>query len=189
MPKIINDERVYEAVIRIIIEHGYDGATTKKIAEAAGMSEVTLFRKYGSKLQLVRNAIAYIMTRTNMDPGALYTGDVRKDLMRMVEIFQESVVKHGNFILVLFTEMFHHPELAEVVQNRQHISETFARVIARYQEEGVLKKEDPMHAVFALVGPLMLSSLLSIMIPNQQVESLDPEQHVDYFLQGRRSNN
>ena len=57
MPKIIEDEQVYLVALQTITERGYAGATTKQIAEAANMSEVTLFRKYGSKAELIRQAI------------------------------------------------------------------------------------------------------------------------------------
>ena len=53
MPKIIEDENVYRAAVQVVIKRGYSGATTKQIAEAAGISEVTLFRKYGNKAQLI----------------------------------------------------------------------------------------------------------------------------------------
>ena len=51
MPKVIEDEDVYQAVIEVVAEYGYSGATTKQMADAADVSEVTLFRKYGNKAQ------------------------------------------------------------------------------------------------------------------------------------------
>ncbi len=54
MPKVIADMQIFQAVMEIIAARGYAGATTRQIAEAAGVSEVTLFRKYGSKAELVK---------------------------------------------------------------------------------------------------------------------------------------
>ena len=48
MPKIIDDVDVFQAVMKVVSERGYTGATTREMAEAASVSEVTLFRKYGS---------------------------------------------------------------------------------------------------------------------------------------------
>ena len=42
MPKIITDEEIYQAVMQVVSERGYAGATTKQMAEAANVSEVTL---------------------------------------------------------------------------------------------------------------------------------------------------
>ena len=52
MPKIVKDEVIYHAIIEIISKCGYANATTKHIAEAANISEVTIFRKFGSKQNL-----------------------------------------------------------------------------------------------------------------------------------------
>ena len=49
MPKQIDEQKIYQTVIEMLIEYGYDGATTKEIATAASVNEATLFRKYGNK--------------------------------------------------------------------------------------------------------------------------------------------
>jgi AcrR family transcriptional regulator len=51
-------ERILAAAIRVFAEAGYRGATTRRIAAAAGVNEVTLFRHFGSKEELIREAIA-----------------------------------------------------------------------------------------------------------------------------------
>jgi AcrR family transcriptional regulator len=56
MPKVIVDMQIFQAAMAIIAERGYAGATTRQIAEAAGVSEVTLFRKYGTKAELVKSS-------------------------------------------------------------------------------------------------------------------------------------
>lgn len=48
-----NRSRIIEAAARIYAAHGYRGATTRRIAEEAGVNEVTLFRQFGSKSVLL----------------------------------------------------------------------------------------------------------------------------------------
>ena len=69
MPKIVKDEDIYSAVIQVITEKGYVGATTRQMAEAADVSEVTLFRKYGSRYDLYNRGIILGIWRPG--PGAL----------------------------------------------------------------------------------------------------------------------
>jgi AcrR family transcriptional regulator len=45
-------ERILEAAARIYAQYGFRGATTRLIAQEAGVNEVTLFRLFGSKAQL-----------------------------------------------------------------------------------------------------------------------------------------
>jgi AcrR family transcriptional regulator len=58
----------------LVVAHGYEGATTRAVAAAAGVNEVTLFRHFGDKETLARAAF------TRLEPGArLANYDVRFD--------------------------------------------------------------------------------------------------------------
>src|SRR5919107_1475343 len=52
-----NRARILEAAARVYAETGYRGATTRRIATVAGVNEITLFRHFGSKDALIREAI------------------------------------------------------------------------------------------------------------------------------------
>ncbi len=186
MPKVLNDADIYRAVIQVVTERGYAGATTKQMAEAADISEVTLFRKYGSKPQLVKQAIAAIIAQTNFDAAAQYSGDAAADIMRIVKTYSESAVHHGQFFAILLAEIRRYPEMADLVDAPYHIFQRFARVLSRYQEEGVLRPEPPLHALAALLGPVIYTSLLENAFPEAAVPPLNLETHVDSFLEGRR---
>src|SRR3954462_4178912 len=53
----VRDE-LLDAAARVYAEAGYRGATTRRIALAAGVNEITLFRHFGSKDALLREALA-----------------------------------------------------------------------------------------------------------------------------------
>ena len=42
-------DRILEAAALVYAETGFRGATTRRIAERAGVNEITLFRHFGSK--------------------------------------------------------------------------------------------------------------------------------------------
>ncbi|MBL0940775.1 MAG: TetR/AcrR family transcriptional regulator [Gemmatimonadaceae bacterium] len=48
-----NRHRILNAAARIYAQHGWRGATTRRIADEAGVNEVTLFRHFGSKESLL----------------------------------------------------------------------------------------------------------------------------------------
>lgn len=50
-------DRIIRAAIEIFAEAGYRGATTRRIAQQAGVNEVTLFRHFGSKDELIEEAL------------------------------------------------------------------------------------------------------------------------------------
>ena len=50
-------EKLLEAAARVYSAVGFRGATTRRIAEEAGVNEVTLFRLFGSKAALIDEAV------------------------------------------------------------------------------------------------------------------------------------
>src|SRR5690349_15745712 len=54
-PEIKN--RILSAAARVYSQHGFRGATTRLIATEAGVNEVTLFRTFGSKAELLQEML------------------------------------------------------------------------------------------------------------------------------------
>jgi AcrR family transcriptional regulator len=50
---MVSRQKLLEAAMRVFAESGFRGATTRRIAEAAGVNEVTLFRQFKSKTALI----------------------------------------------------------------------------------------------------------------------------------------
>ncbi len=50
-------ERLLAAAAKVYAEYGYAGTTTRRVAEEAGVNEVTLFRHFGSKDRLLAEAV------------------------------------------------------------------------------------------------------------------------------------
>lgn len=51
------EQRILDAAMSVFANEGYEGATTRKIAEMAGVNEVTLFRRFQSKENILRQII------------------------------------------------------------------------------------------------------------------------------------
>ena len=186
MPKIIEDEVVYQAVMQVVLERGYAGATTRQMANAAGISEVTLFRKYENKLQLVKQAMESIIAQTDFNAATQYTGNVFADLLKVVQAYQDSAVKHGQFIFILLSELPRYPDLFDLLNTPLGIFAGISQLIAIYQAEGILRQEHPMHALAALLGPLIYASMMQSGLLTADIPPLDLERHIAHFLAGRQ---
>ncbi len=186
MPKIIEDVDVFQAVMQVVSERGYSGATTREMAEAASISEVTLFRKYGSKLELVKQAISHIVKQSGFDEAISYTGDLEADLRRVIEAYRLSALRHGLFFSALLADFTRHPELSESMNTPLVIFQSVARLIAKYQAEGRLRDEKPEHAVAALLGPMIFGNMVSNASGGASYPPLRVEEHLEAYLSGRR---
>ena len=51
------EQRILDAALKVFSSEGYTGATTRKISEEANVAEVTLFRKFHSKENLLREVL------------------------------------------------------------------------------------------------------------------------------------
>ncbi len=57
MPKDTR-KKIIEAATNLFYEHGYKATPTRAVAEAAGVNEVTIFRKFGTKEALLEEIIS-----------------------------------------------------------------------------------------------------------------------------------
>ncbi|HEY0777547.1 MAG TPA: helix-turn-helix domain-containing protein [Gemmatirosa sp.] len=64
-------DQILAAATRVYAEHGFRGATTRRIADAAGVNEVTLFRTFGSKASLIEAALRHTGAIDASAPHAL----------------------------------------------------------------------------------------------------------------------
>jgi AcrR family transcriptional regulator len=67
MRPMVSRERIISAAADVYAQHGFRGATTRRIAEAAGVNEITIFRQFGSKEALMHEALMQM----SADPAAL----------------------------------------------------------------------------------------------------------------------
>ena len=185
MPKIIADMQIFQAVMEVVAERGYTGATTRQIAECAGVSEVTLFRKYGSKAELVKRAINALVEQSEFEAATQYTSDIRADLLRVLTAYQETVLQHERFFFVLFAELRQTPEMVDSFSQPLGLFQSIGKLLARYQSEGVLKAEYPLHSVACLLGPLLYFSMVAHSVGGTSMPPMEIEPVVDNFLYGR----
>jgi AcrR family transcriptional regulator len=50
-------ERILQATLRVYAASGFRGTTTRRVAQEAGVNEITLFRQFGTKEALVKAAL------------------------------------------------------------------------------------------------------------------------------------
>ncbi len=185
MPKVIVDMQIFQAVIETISQFGHAGATTRQMADAAKVSEVTLFRKYGTKAELVKRAIAALIEQTEFESAAHYTGDIHADLRRVLQAYQDAVIIHGRVLFFIFFELSRDPEMADSFAQPLALFQAIGQLLAQYQAEGILKSENPRHAVAALLGPLLYLSMIGRSMADMSIPPLDMELHIRHFLEGR----
>lgn len=104
-----------EVTARLFASHGWRGTTTRRIAEEAGVNEVTVFRLFKSKEALVGEAIQTISQEVHPCGGLPETpGDLRRELLDWSLGLHARLREHGPLILACLAEFSDHPGLAPV---------------------------------------------------------------------------
>ncbi|GER94141.1 TetR/AcrR family transcriptional regulator [hot springs metagenome] len=136
-------DKILEAAQELFSQKGYLGATTKEIARASGIAEVTLFRHFPSKENLFENVI---VTRSFLP--------ALKDLLPEVEgmpyemalnviakRFLETLSSKKNLIQIMHSEMHRYPEKIHMIHNSiiDDVIKTLASYFEKLKTKGLLK--------------------------------------------------
>ena len=172
------DARLLHAALELVAERGYRGATTRRIAERAGVAEVTLFRRFKNKAHLVAEAVRW----ATRDLEALVqepTGDLEADLARLARVYNDLIQTRRGLVLRVLPELGREPALRKVFHEvmETRLNGVFM-LFQHYQAAGRLEPE-PV-AAQALAARNLLGEVLGLEVPFQ------PEAYVERYLEGRR---
>ncbi|MFE9452493.1 TetR/AcrR family transcriptional regulator [Streptomyces sp. NPDC006739] len=165
------EAELYEAVLDLLREVGYDALTMDAVAARTRSSKATLYRQWGGKAELVAKAV-----RHNKPGGSLLgldTGSLRGDLHALTlrsddcEMEQNSALMrglamaiHGNpDLLKAFREHLIEPEMAE-----------FRRILQRAIDRGEVRADNPAteFMVHMMVGAFAARTLIDEQPPTQR---------------------
>lgn len=184
MPKIINEDEVFKAVLEVLMTRGYDNATTAEMAAAAKIHEATLFRKYESKARIVELAIENQLSDAPLTK-VRYTANLQADLKAILQAYIDTFKQHGAIIPIILLEISRHPELRDTLHVPIANLQAIMKVIEQYQDKGVLKNEPPLSIISVLLGPIMINQMFLKANLNLPIAANDIEEYVDKFLHGR----
>lgn len=175
------EQQILEAVVELINQQGLVGVTTKLIAQTAGVNEVTLFRRFGNKDNLVKAALKYQISKFS-EETLYYSGDLKEDLIDLVTGYQQIWLNRGGFVVNMLSEIIRYPALCEEINPLELITQKAIKLLSRYQTQGKLSQANPMLMVAELIGPVMVLGLAQHAARLKELPKIDPKIHVEHFL-------
>ncbi|QTD43092.1 TetR/AcrR family transcriptional regulator [Sporosarcina sp. Te-1] len=138
-------ERILEAAIELVSEKGYAAATTKSIADLAGVNEVTIFRHFGNK----RGILKAIIEKFSYGPilqktiQLEVTYELKDDLLLFSEEYLRYMFSIKDFVLIGFREAGSFPEIDEEIANIPRvIKEELMKYFMEMQRRGKIMDID-----------------------------------------------
>ncbi len=189
--KGVDETRQHIIVVatQVFSEKGYSGATTRAIAALAGVNEVTLFRHFGNKKNLLIAVLENQFPIWELEAlDKQFTGDYYQDLYNLGRRHLEHIINSRETILMMLSEVKRLPEVHEVISKLPRLlHHKLGRYLLEQMERGVLRELDTELAAQAFIGmffefginlPLMEKS--TAQVPVETVV----RQLVDIFVEG-----
>ncbi len=114
---IVSREKLLEAAAQVFAEAGFRGATTRRIAEVAGVNEVTLFRLFGSKAQLLTEAIHCVQPASCAPTLPAEPGEVERELVVWSAAHLDCMRAMRTVIRRTMAELDEHPDMRTVISD------------------------------------------------------------------------
>jgi AcrR family transcriptional regulator len=172
---------VLEVTLRRLADVGFERLSVPDIADLAAVNKTSIYRRWPSKVELVRDALADAMTHANDPPD---TGTLRGDLIELAKIvasFMQSPV--GKSIIQIMLSEGADPELRAMARSAYGQSNSSGPwiVIKRAIERGELKAGiDPSRPLFTIAGAIMHR----VLVEQDKVTDTVLEQMIDVVLYG-----
>jgi TetR/AcrR family transcriptional regulator len=184
------EDRILNAAMKVFSKEGYSGATTRKIADEANVNEVTLFRKFHSKENILKVVLAKNRENAHQKLDSILLMKKNANITTRLSILGQDLMQfmdeRMDFIIMLITEGRTRPEIAET---RSSIPKMILDHLEEYFNEqmscGKLRKIDPQAAAFTYLSFIFYNSLNATSDPiliNDRMKAF--ENFIDVFTNG-----
>jgi len=161
----VTEVRIVEAAVQLFARFGYKGATTRQIAQLAGVNEATVFRCFTCKAELFWAAAESRLTRLKLN-RELQTGmamDLEPEVVlpMLVEFLLENISEDLELMRLLYVAGFEVPGAERML--REHLGPIFDAVNAYFRRcaaRGVIGALEPDFATLGLAGAVSAHSKL-----------------------------
>jgi len=158
MKKNTTKQRLLDATLKLISEKGYLGSTTREIAQEAGVTELTLFRHFGTKEKLFEALLrnhTFLPRLKELLPeldGLSYGDSLRLIATR----FLLSLKERKSLVKIMYSEVTTYPEKIKKLYNKfaDDLRSTLASYFRGLQKKGLLRTVSPELAAQLFLGML-----------------------------------
>jgi len=183
--------RILKSALRLFARQGYDGTTTRDLAEAAKVAEGTLFRHFPNKkailVELATQGWVEILTDllTELSGMGSYKAVAQVMRRRMLHLHD-----NADMLRVCFMEAQFHPDLrdriqTEVIAKMTDVAEAFFQTA---MDQGVYRQMDARMVARVFLGMFAIAGFSQSTIMNPGAAAADmqnmAEGLADIFLNG-----
>jgi AcrR family transcriptional regulator len=159
---------ILAAAAEVFAQHGFRGSTTRRIAEAAGVNEITIFRQFGSKEALISEAMKHMTDSAGLAPLPEIPSDPERELTEWSESFIKHLRLRSSIIRKTMGEIEERPEMSECASSVpiEASNELCKYLVALKRQGRTSEKFDPITAAAMLMGAIFSDAMGRGMMPD-----------------------
>jgi AcrR family transcriptional regulator len=178
--------RILAAAARVYAQYGFRGSTTRLIATEAGVNEVTLFRTFGSKAELLQAMLQSQVTAIAAPVLSTDISDPRAELTRWCAKLLEYLRGHAHLVRKTIAEAEERPDAAcAACEGPNSAGASLVLYIERLREEGLADSEADVEVAVsmfmsAMFGDALYRDIMPESFPQPAKDA--PARYVQTFL-------
>ena len=179
-------QAILEATLALFAEEGLSGSSIEAIAERAGVGKTTIYRRWSSKEDVIKDALN-LFRADNPIPD---TGNIRNDLLYIAKESRE-LFNHNPLMAKLTTKLIAEiktkPEIYHVFYEKLVTPrvQQFRQIVERAKARGELRPDlDTTFIVSLIFTSLVYSNIFTELIDPYAKSIYEPETAVDALLRG-----
>lgn len=156
------DRAIIAAALEMLADEGYHKLTIEAVATAAGVGKATVYRRWPSKYELVRDALSALNEGMPPPPPATLSTRERAQIMMEAACRKDPLSLPGRILPRMMAYRVSHPELFDmyVTQVLEPRRERLRQVLREGIERGEVRPDiDVALAASALTAPSMMMTL------------------------------
>jgi len=173
-------DEILAAAAEVFAQHGFRGSTTRRIADAAGVNEITIFRQFGSKEALLREAMKHTSVYTALVTLPEIPSDPERELTEWSESFIQHLRLRSSIIRKMMSEIEERPEMRECASDvPSHASDELCRYLVALRRQGrTSEKFDPKSATAMLMGAIFADAMGRDFMPDVYPQPQEKAAHM-----------
>ncbi|MDO5849255.1 MAG: TetR/AcrR family transcriptional regulator [Methanobrevibacter sp.] len=184
------EKRIIEATLQTLLENGLSSTTTVKIAKNADLNEVTIFRRFKSKANLLKETKNYYLNFALNEIGNVFKYDENKDFdVLLNEIFIDIINFFENNMDIIQVAIdvnftLGNTHIVDAVTNK--IIDNLTKIFENAMKSKKIRKVNPKMAAFNIYSIIFQTFIHWRIYGGEQIPNLDKQiaDFLDMFLNG-----
>ena len=176
--------RIMQAATQLFAETGYAGTTIRAIAELAGFNELTLYRHFGSKENLVKAIVdEFGGLAIAEDLESQLSGDYIQDLALIGNELITVLTERNHIVRMAICEASRFPEIQQsIAENPRQIQRFLTEYFTKQIAEKVIHPDHPEALAQAFLGMFFFYAVMQGFLLDSSSSDLHSDEIVKQFV-------